>query len=92
MQGTNRSEEGGRRACGATPDLSDDYGEEEQKGENSKWDAGAKCHSGVQRRVNVFDVGGVLYTRSQRKAPLGIKVSTRCADDVLITPTGPNAK
>ena len=39
MQGTNRTGEGGRRACSVTPDLSYDWEEEEKrKGEDNEWD------------------------------------------------------
>ena len=39
MQGTNRSGEGGRRACYVIPDLSyDQEGEGKKKGEDNKWD------------------------------------------------------
>ena len=39
MQGTNRSVEGGERACYVTPDLRYDYvgGREKKEGEDNKW-------------------------------------------------------
>ena len=44
MQGTNRSGEGGRRACYVTPDGSELRlgGREKNEGEDHEWDGGKK--------------------------------------------------
>ena len=42
MQSTNRSGEGGRRACYVTSDLSYDQEREKKKGEDNKWDGERK--------------------------------------------------
>ena len=55
IQGTNRSGEGGRRACYVTQDLSYDCsrrGREKKKGEHSKWDGKTNRKITIGTHVN----------------------------------------